>query len=291
MNHCEEYRDKTLLYLDHQLSGALLEDYRAHLQSCAECRADLAEERALSGLLKRSRPLYAAPDELRARLAAVQAKGVAGSKDVRKQPRTGVIQRLKKYLALYPRIHAVGAAAGVLGIGLALVPGVVREAQAMSYVEMAAATHRNYVDGDLRLELQSDSPEVVTAWFADKVPFHFQLPASQKVLDSKPTYRMTGASRIKFNGGAAALVAYEKQKEKISLVVASSEHAVVSGGVEVPSASLIFHYRNAVGVRVVTWTNHGLSYALVSSLGSSARESCLVCHQSMTGHSNFRLQP
>jgi hypothetical protein len=51
---------------------------------------------------------------------------------------------------------------------------------------------------------------------------------------------------------------------------------------------LIFHFRTENGFKVITWSTHGLSYALVSNVSGSARESCLVCHQDMADRLNFR---
>ncbi len=53
----------------------------------------------------------------------------------------------------------------------------------------------------------------------------------------------------------------------------------------------MFHYRNEGRFKVITWSAHNLSYALVSSIASSAQESCMVCHQSMADHGQFRRQP
>jgi anti-sigma factor RsiW len=170
---------------------------------------------------------------------------------------------------------------------LAFVPNFVRNARAASYVETAVATHRSYMDGRFPLELHSDSPEQVTAWFGDKVPFPFRLPREESTSDSRPAYQLTGASLVSYRGKPAALVSYQRQNEKISLVVASAVDAVVAGGEEVRSGKLTFHYRTAEGLNVVTWTTHGLSYALVSSVSGPARESCMVCHQSMADHRNL----
>jgi anti-sigma factor RsiW len=176
----------------------------------------------------------------------------------------------------------------LLGFLFAIVPNVVRQARAASYVETAVAAHRSYLDGDHSLELRSSSPELVTAWFADKVPFHFRLPSPQSGPNSTPAYRLTGAGLVNYHGNKAALVTYEKESEKISLLVASSKSAPVAGGDEVRSGDLTFHYRTNDGFKVITWSNHGLSYALVSNVSGSARESCLVCHQNMADHQTFR---
>jgi anti-sigma factor RsiW len=176
----------------------------------------------------------------------------------------------------------------LLGFLFAIVPNVVRQARAASYVETAVAAHRSYLDGDHSLELRSSSPELVTAWFADKVPFHFRLPSPQSGPNSTPAYRLTGAGLVNYHGNKAALVTYEKESEKITLLVASSKSAPVAGGDEVRSRDLTFHYRTNDGFKVITWSNHGLSYALVSNVSGSARESCLVCHQNMADHQTFR---
>src|SRR5438309_11222865 len=56
------------LYLDKELIGPDLEEFRAHLEACAPCRADLEVREELAHLLHRSRPLYPAPDALRDRV-------------------------------------------------------------------------------------------------------------------------------------------------------------------------------------------------------------------------------
>jgi hypothetical protein len=76
-----------------------------------------------------------------------------------------------------------------------------------------------------------------------------------------------------------------------SLLVASTEWAAIGGGDEVRSGNPLFHYFSREKFEVITWSNHGLSYALVSSLSASARESCLVCHQNMADHDVYRTRP
>jgi hypothetical protein len=171
---------------------------------------------------------------------------------------------------------------------LAFVPSIVRNVRAASYVEAAAAEHRSYVDGSLDLRCRSSSPELVTAWFAHKLPFEFRLPAAEVSSKGEPVYRLTGATLVSYKRSPAAFVTYESQNEKISLLAVSDRSAVVAGGDEVRFGELIFHYHNDSGFRVITWANHGLSYALVSSVSGPARASCLVCHQNMADRSNFK---
>jgi mycothiol system anti-sigma-R factor len=279
VNHCDEQSANILLYLDNALTGQALEKFCAHLAECPDCKASLEEERALSSVLRKSRPLYSAPDALRARVVAATLQQAPETTPLH-EPSSGFFARLRRR---FPR-PALGwkpVAATIMAVFLSLlfVPGAIERARANGYVETAMETHRSYLNGELPLQIMSDSPEVVAEWFTDKTAFHFRLPASQPAIHGKPAYRLTGARLVKYKGNPIALVAYETGQEKISLLVASSKSAVVAGGEEVRSGGLTFHYRSRDAFKVITWTNHGLTYALVSSLSGSAQHSCLVCHQ------------
>jgi mycothiol system anti-sigma-R factor len=291
MNPCDEYRDKILLYLDDDLQGHDLIDLRNHLNTCAECRARLEAEQALSNLLYRSRPLYQAPAALRSRVAAaVMQHSESKPADIGLYHRAlQVVERefVQPARRLLSR-RVLAFVVLILAFLFAFVPNVIRQVRAGSYVETAVAAHRSYLDGDRPLGLRSSSPELVTAWFAGKVPFAFRLPNAQSAPNDTPSYRLTGASVVNYRGKPVALVTYERENEKISLLAASSNSAPVAGGDQVRFGDLTFHYRTGGGFKVITWSNHGLSYALVSNVSGSARESCLVCHQNMADHHSFR---
>lgn len=137
------------------------------------------------------------------------------------------------------------------------------------------------------MEIQTSSPAEVIAWFAGKVPFHFQLPESQQGTRGDQIYRLIGSRLVNFRGAFAALTTYEMPGQKISLLVVSDKSARAMGGEEVQSGRLTFHDHTVGSFHVVTWSNHGLTYALVSALPASARQSCLVCHQNMADRLKF----
>ena len=66
-----------------------------------------------------------------------------------------------------------------------------------------------------------------------------------------------------------------------SLIVAPDSLAVASGGVEADFKKIRFHYSMVGGYRVVTWSVHGLTYALVSQEDNGTQRSCMVCHSAM----------
>ena len=82
MNRCDEHAADILLYLSDALTGQRLDEFREHLASCPDCSAQLEEELALSSLLRKSRPLYSAPETLRARVAATLVQELSTSGDV-----------------------------------------------------------------------------------------------------------------------------------------------------------------------------------------------------------------
>ena len=294
MNPCDEYRVKTLRYLDDDLQGRELIDFRNHLKACAECQASLEAEQALSYLLHRSRPLYLAPAALRSRVSAAVMQhsesklGRAGFYQAARQVmERDLVEPARRLLSMRVLALVVLLPAFLF----AFIPNVVRQVRAASFVKTAVTTHRGYLNGNRPLGLRSSSPELVTTWFTGKVPFHFRLPNAQSAPNEMPSYRLTGASLVSYRGNPVPLVIYEKESEKISLLVASSDSAPVAGGDEVRFGDLTFHYRTNDGFKVITWSNHDLSYALVSSVSGSARESCLVCHQNMADHHAFKPGP
>jgi anti-sigma factor RsiW len=291
MNQCDNYSMAVQLYLDNELMGSAQEFFLTHVDECAHCREQLQSEQRLSELLRRTHPLYSASEKLRARVESVVAHHSAagdGKFELRKKV-ASFLSRLVNYVrrpTINLRIVAAGFA--TIALVLAFVPFMLQRVRAADYVATAVSTHRNYVEGKLPLEFDSDSPGEIAAWFAGKVPFHFQLPASQLGANVDPAFRLTGGRVVSFRGGHAALVAYHSQGEEISLLVASSKSAAAAGGDALRSNGLVFYFTSKGGFNVVTWTNHGLTYALVSSLHGSAQHSCLVCHQNIANPNQFR---
>jgi len=288
MKACDDYRSMIPLFLDDELTGNELQDFRKHLVSCTDCKELLVEEQALSQLLHRTRPLYQAPEILRTRVSGIISSEVASAF----QAPEGLRRRILLVLAAPLRVATepafrwkqLAALALVVVLAFLFTPQIIQRARANAFVDEAAETHRSYLEGNLPMEIHTSSPAAVTAWFAGKVPFHFQLPDSQ---NGEPVYRLTGSRLISFGGAHAALATYEMQRDKISLLVISDKSARAEGGEAVRSGNLTFHYHTTGGFKVITWSNHGLTYALVSSFPGSAGQSCLVCHQNMADRLKF----
>ena len=283
MKPCDDLNVDLLRHLDNDLSEQEFKYLRAHLDTCAYCQDRLERERALSRFLHESRPLYSAPAELRSQIsAAIEEYAARGQ------------SRSDSWWRAFPLILSwkmLVPAALAIALCLIAAPNIVQNVRAASYVETALTNHKRYIHGELGPGIRTKSPEAVTAWFADKVPFQFRLPSSEAALQANPTYELAGASLVQFRGIPAAMVYYEAPNGTISLLVESSKAAVVAGGDVNHYGALMFHYRSEGRFKVITWSAHNLAYALVSSIASSAQEPCMVCHQSMADHGQFHRQP
>lgn len=287
MSACDDYRAMVSLFLDDELRGDELQDFQKHIVECSDCRELLKQEQSLSELLHRNRPLYQAPEALRARVSDILSSESYPTVRAPERLRRRILRILTSPFQPALRWKQLAAAGLAILLAFLFIPPMVQRVHANAFVEAAAATHHSYLEGNLPLEIHTSSPAAVTSWFTGKVPFHFRLPESQQTAGGPQVYRLVGSRLIHFGGSYAALITYEMQDKKISLLVVSDKSARAEGGEEVQSGRLTFHNHTVGDFKVITWGNHGLTYALVSSLPGSARQSCLVCHQNMADHLKF----
>jgi len=226
MGPCDEYRVKTLRYLDNDLQGQELNDFRTRLEACAGCQASVEAEQGTvapsasmtavicdpgCASLSRVCGCYAAHRIKTYRIGLYQS--------ARRMLKRELVNRARRVFSM--RVLALVVL--LLGFLFAFVPKVMRQVRAASYVKTAAAAHRSYSNGSRPLEFRSSSSELATAWLTDKVPFHFRLPNPQPGSKGTPAYRLTGARLVNYSGSKAALVTYEMGSRTISLLVASSK--------------------------------------------------------------------
>lgn len=151
----------------------------------------------------------------------------------------------------------------------------------MAYAEFAVQVHKQYAQGILPLDVREESQQALNEWFKAKSPFPLELPAPETPGVELP-YRLEGARLMQVGGAkTAAYIAYHMPSGPVSLVVTPASVSVASGGVEANFKKVNFHYRMVGGYKVVTWSIHDLTYALVSQEGNSTQRSCMVCHSTM----------
>lgn len=151
--------------------------------------------------------------------------------------------------------------------------------------EFAVATQRQHAQGSLVLDVRSDSQQVLNEWFRGHLPFALSMPARAALPDEQRPYRLEGARLVQLRGQSAVFIAYYLQASTLhasaSLVVVPDSLATASGGAEVAFKKVTFHYSTVEGYKVVTWSQHRLTYALVSNEGNGTQRSCMVCHSAL----------
>jgi anti-sigma factor RsiW len=256
------------LYLDNELQGDERATVEAHLSECEACAAIFARELNFLEGVRKSGPLHVASPELRENVRHILNEG----RRVPEKPR----RRFG---------WAIAVAAGLLVLLLpVLVWRIARQTDPAvtnpsSFALMAADTHLRHVRGQLPLEMESDDPQKISSWFAGKVNFSVQLPNYQESSGQEKVYTLEGARLVGLQNDYAAYVAYRMKERPITLVITSGSVAKPSGGEVIASKGLRFHYNAIDGLKVITWSDRGLTYALVSNLEERGQQSCIVCHE------------
>jgi anti-sigma factor RsiW len=258
------------LYLDNELQGDERTAFEAHIQSCDACASFVERELTFLNAIRQSAPLHVASPELRARVAEI----VNGSEPpvVRERSR-----RLKWALP-------IAAALLVLLLPVVIWRVVRRDDHPengvpSAFAMMAAESHLRHSRGQLPLEVESSNPQEISEWFTNKVNFNVKLPSYQESSGQEILYTLEGARLVGFQNDYAAYVSYHMKDRPISLVITSELLAQPAGGEEIKSQGLMFHYNAIEGLKVITWSDRGLTYALVSDLDERGQQSCIVCHQ------------
>ena len=276
MRKCEDIRGRLTLYLDNELQGEERGMVEAHLSECEACAAIFARELNFLKAVREGAPLHVAPPELRAKVekilsegARVYGVGAVEEKRPRRATRVGWL---------------VAAAAALLLLLLPLLVWRIAKqststSRASSFALMAADTHMRHMRGQLPLETESTDPQQISSWFLNKVNFSVKLPNYQESSGQEKLYTLEGARLVNYETNYAAYVAYKMKERPISLVITSDSLARPSGGEEIQARGLTFHYNAIDGLKVLTWSDRGLTYALVSDLEERGWQSCIVCHE------------
>ncbi len=269
MNNCEEICKRLNLYLDNELQGEERAAVETHLQACGACAAIFQRELAFINAIRESGPLHVAPPELRARVQET----LNSSKRPVSHPRFATRRRFAVAIA--------AAIILVLGLPVVIWRAVNRPGQPVvsSFALMAAENHLRRTRGQLPLEIETAAPQRISEWFGNKVDFSVKLPNYQESSGQEKLYTLEGARLVGYKDDYAAYVAYHMKDRAISLVITSDSVVKPSGGEEIVARGLTFHYNAIHGLKVITWSDRGLTYALVSDLEERGQKSCIVCHQ------------
>lgn len=268
MKNCEDICRRLNLYIDNELQGEERAAVETHLQECQSCASVFERELSFIHAIKECGPLHVASPALRAR---VQETLNSSQLD---EARVGSRSRLTWGLAIAATLLML-----VLPVIIWRVVSRSDKQTASSFALMAADNHLRRTRGQLPLEIESVTPQRISDWFANKVNFRVQLPNYQESSGQEKLYTLEGARLVGYQEDYAAYVAYQMNSRPISLVITSDSVVRPSGGEQIVARGLTFHYNAIHGLKVLTWSDRGLTYALVSDLEERGQQSCIVCHQ------------
>jgi anti-sigma factor RsiW len=238
---CSKVRELSVDRLRGTLAADLADEVRAHLSTCAACRAHAEAERALSDVLETRLPRYSAPLALRRRIAASWPASGATAQAPRRPWRPA------QWIAV------TSALSGALAIAVAGTTAVVVQdrADARRVAGEVVNDHLRVLAGAPLAQVTGGLHEV-KPWFGGK-------------LDFAPVVGFAGNADFPLQGGAvepfldrrAAVFVYKRRLHTASLFV------VPADGLSFPAQ---VRTQTVRGFNLALWRSGEQGYALVSDL-------------------------
>ncbi len=197
--------------------------------------------------------------------------------DIARRPIVSPPQRWRFGRWLVPALATIGIVVAVI----IMRPSSKTPISGPRFAEFAVNIHRQHTQESFPLDVRPDSQQALNEWLKTKLSFPLALPASPPAAGEERPYRLEGARLVTVAGKPAVYIAYKLQSGPASLTVTPDSVAVASGGVKAEYKQVTFHYRTVEGYKVVTWSLHGSTYALVSQEGNGTQRSCMICHSAM----------
>ncbi|CUS96868.1 anti-sigma factor family protein [Candidatus Chrysopegis kryptomonas] len=249
------------LYLDGELAGEELEQFKQHIKECDEC----------ARLLKKQRDFIDA-------IRSLKDEVNVDFKDFKE----GLIEQIERYKIGKERKLKYALLLSALVILLFGMFAIFYfHASRVDLVKIAVENHIRQVRGQLPLEVETSSEAEISKWFEGKLRFNFRLPRYPD--PSNQPYKIRGARLVALNNDYAALVSYEMDNHPMTLLVAPSQSATPHGAKKVKFKEIDFYLDNQNGFNILSWTDKGLTYALVFDFNNfDWKKPCIVCHSQGT---------
>lgn len=269
MNNCAEYISRLQLYIDGELTPEESEPLLSHVGQCADCRRILEELERESAIVRRSRPAVHAPDHLRSAILQRMQQSNPGV------ARPALVARPPRKILSWP---LSAAAALLLFVGGALALYKQRQPDSELMLRTAMSTHQLIEQHSLALDVNSDSPQMVSSWFVNKVAFPFHMADSGLASHDRDRYKLVGGRLMMVEKERVALLAFQLSGETITLLVTPEKLIKPSGDTVTDSDGVRLYSQNRDAFHLVMWRNRGLGYVLTAHNPARDFHQCTSCH-------------
>jgi anti-sigma factor RsiW len=231
---CDAARMAIAPFLDGELDAGERAAVESHLEGCADCRAALADARAMSALFRAEVPRERAPADLGARIEARIAAEEGAQAD-----------RARWYRGA----PALAAAAVMLFLlGGVLARWALPPAQENLAARDAIAAHVRALVSERLTDVASSDRHTVKPWFDGRIEL------APPVEDLTPEgFRLVGGRVDYVDGRRVAALVYRHRQHVLTLFVG-------------PGGALAGGPASAQGYAIVQWSQGGMSFRAVSDL-------------------------
>lgn len=231
---CKNLQELLHRYVDGELAPDLRREADTHLETCADCRRLAAEETAWQQAIHRAGTYYAAPEEVRRRIARLAARPA--------------FSRLlwRGWAMAASLLLAVALSSGVTAY---IVAGTGQE----PLTQEIAASHVRSLMADHLTDIASSDQHTVKPWF------HGRLDYAPPVADTSAAgFPLIGGRLDYIDHRPVAALVYRRNQHPINLFVFPSGEA---------DSAVRASVRN--GYNIVHWTAHGMTSWAVSDLNAA----------------------
>ena len=228
---CEQVQRDLDAYVDHELDTESAVAMREHVDTCPDCRRDVAEREAL-GRLVRAAPYFPAPDRLRARVSA-------------QTTRSRSMRRVLTWAAAAALVVSVGSGITVWR-STSTGGGALADEVVDSHVRSLMASHL--------FDVESTDRHTVKPWFLGKLDF------APPVADlASIGFPLVGGRLDIIGGRPAAALVYQRQKHTINVFISPQRDDTIART-----------YRRSVrGFNIHHWIHGDMSFWAVSDLNDA----------------------
>jgi anti-sigma factor RsiW len=257
--------DRLAPYWEGVLAPPEAREIEGHLAGCVSCAAASTEVRA--GVLAARR---LAPEPMPEAVAR-RIRAAAESKPSRSPRRLAV-------LATAAAI-AAAVAGGVL-VWVRSRPHVQLEAASgppAAFERLAREAHRRAFAQGEPLELVTSDGGTLRQWAVARAGVSPPI-ATRRPAGEGHRYDLLGARTVRGEGYTAAAIAFRVDEKPVTLLVAPADRVPEAPEWGALGKRVRWQIDPETGAKLLSWTNSGQAYTLVSELPGGGQQACLVCH-------------